>query len=61
MLQKGGAQSMNYIKGTYIKEIFSNKDTGYLVGVEKSLAILAKSLLLPIPTFILPVVFIISE
>ena len=26
---------MDYIKGTYIKEIYSNKDNGYLVGVLK--------------------------
>ena len=26
---------MNYIKGTYIKEIYSNQDNGYLVGVLK--------------------------
>lgn len=26
---------MNYIKGTYTKEIYSNKDNGYLVGVLK--------------------------
>ena len=26
---------MNYIKGTFIKEIYSNKDNGYIVGVLK--------------------------
>lgn len=26
---------MNYIKGTYIKEIYSNQDNGYLVGILK--------------------------
>ena len=26
---------MNYIKGTYIKEIYSNQETGYIVGVLK--------------------------
>ena len=26
---------MNFIKGSYIKEIYSNKDNGYVVGVLK--------------------------
>ena len=26
---------MNYVKGTYIKEIYSNPDNGYIVGVLK--------------------------
>ena len=26
---------MNYIKGSYAKEIYSNKDNGYIVGVLK--------------------------
>ena len=27
--------TMNYIKGTYIKEIFSNATNGYVVGIIK--------------------------
>ena len=26
---------MDYIKGTYIKEVYNNKDNGYTVGVLK--------------------------
>ena len=26
---------MNYIKGTYIKEIYTNKENGYVVGILK--------------------------
>lgn len=35
MLSRRGGVFMSYIKGTYIKEIYSNHDNGYLVGVLK--------------------------